>query len=845
MASAQHEQQISWSLCWHYARVEMRGSVARFRVFLLALLLGVASIGAVGSIADAMRAGIADNARTLLGGDIELSSLHTAPDEMLLERLEQSAERSDVVQMRAMLRTTDGVRKLVELKAVDQNWPLVGSAALASGRDVQTALAGLTAIGDAALLRSLNLAVGDTARLGNTEIVISDILESEPDNTISFVSFGPRLLVSSETLAASGLKTPGSFITYRSRFTLADAKDAEVRASALRAELADSHIRVRSRDSAAPGFERFIERAELFLILVGLTALLIGGLGVSGAVRAWLASRMAVIATFKCLGAPSDMIFRIYMMQVMAMASMGIICGLVLAALAPAVASSFFASYVNVPLMISVYPLPLLFAGGFGLLTTFVFALWPLAKTRHIKAAHLFRTSLVLPGGQIPFFALFGVGLGSIGLVILAMLATGNVMLSVYFMVGTAGSVLLLSGLGELVLRLMRRLPAPSYVPARLALSAITRANSPLRSVIIAFGLGLSVLVAVTLSQVNLTAQLGARADAEAPDWFFIDIQPQQISPFEDMVSRTDPEAEFEKTPMLRGRVTAINGISTQTMDPPPGSEWIVRGDRALTWQALPPEETEIVRGQWWEADYRGRPLVSVTEEMFTDFGLSLGDTVTLNILGREFTAEIVNTRKVAWESFRINFVFIASPGLLDKAPHSWIATTRSENEALAGRIEQKASDSFTNISAVSVKDAVRTATKVLDLLGGAIQLTAIVTLISGLAVLAGTVASTEAQRLSDSIVLKVLGATRRDILIAWIFEYGLLGLLTALVSSVIGSVASYGLISVLIGAEFTLDLSVVFSTAFAGAAGTIALGLAGALRSLAKKPAPYLREAV
>jgi len=293
MASVQHEQQISWSLCWHYARVEMRGSVARFRVFLLALLLGVASIGAVGSIADAMRAGIADNARTLLGGDIELSSLHTAPDEMLLERLEQSAERSDVVQMRAMLRTTDGVRKLVELKAVDQNWPLVGSAALASGRDVQTALSGLTAIGDAALLRSLNLAVGDTARLGNTEIVISDILESEPDNTISFVSFGPRLLVSSETLAASGLKTPGSFITYRSRFTLPDARNAEVRASALRAELADSHIRVRSRDSAAPGFERFIERAELFLILVGLTALLIGGLGVSGAVRAWLASRMA------------------------------------------------------------------------------------------------------------------------------------------------------------------------------------------------------------------------------------------------------------------------------------------------------------------------------------------------------------------------------------------------------------------------------------------------------------------------------------------------------------------------------------------------------------------------
>jgi putative ABC transport system permease protein len=573
--------------------------------------------------------------------------------------------------------------------------------------------------------------------------------------------------------------------------------------------------------------------------------LLIGGLGVSGAVRAWLLSRMNVIATLKCLGASSQLIFRVYILQVMAIASLGVMAGLVIAATAPFLAAQFFAAYINVPLIIAFYPAPLLLAGGFGLLTTFVFALWPLSRTRHIRAAHLFRTLMAMPSGTPSTMAMIGIAMGCSALVGLTLMATGNLVLALSFMAAALVSMGGLYTLAAGVLWILRHVRAPHYVPAHLALSAVTRKGSPLQSIMIAFGLGLSVLVGVVSSQYNLMAQLNSRAAEDAPDWFFIDIQPQQIDPFMQAISTLSDKTIIEKTPMLRGRVTALNQVPASQIKKDVESSWVLRGDRALTWSAMPPEGASLTRGTWWPDDYRGPPLMSITEDMARDYDLKMGDTVTLNILGREITAEIANARKVTWESFRINFVFIMSPGLLDGAPHSWLATTRSKDPAIVTKIEQEITSKFNNVSAISVSEAVKTVETVLNLLGAAIQMTAIVTLLSGLAVLAGSVATSEAQRFTDSMILKILGARRADIILAWILEYSLLAILTALVAIFIGSATSWALISLFIGAEFILNLPLIAFTAFSGAAVTICLGLVGAMRTLASKAAPFLRETI
>ena len=848
-----------WKLAWLFARREVRGSVRRFRVFLMALLLGVAAIGTVGSVAEAMRSGIADNARVLLGGDIELRSRHTAPTPDIVAAAAGFGTVSATVQMRAMLQTADD-RKLVELKAVDANWPLVGTPELGTPELGTPEVAEATApdgpitlaaalgnngiVADAQLLRMLGLKVGDRARLGDAEVRISAALIHEPDRSVSFISFGPRVLISTQTLAATGLAQPGSFITYRLRLLLNDMAAAPQAVTALKAQAADGNVRVRDVDDAAPGFDVFINRAEVFLVLVGLTALLIGGLGVAGAVRAWLASRMPVIATLKCLGAPARLIFRVYLLQVMMVASLGTGLGVLVAALAPALVLDILADYVTVPLALSVYPLPLAIAAGFGLLTSFLFALWPLAKAEEVRAAHLFRSLIETPSGRPKRRYLVMSGAALLGLALLAFLATRNLLLTLSFIGGSIGALLLLAGLGELLMRVMRVVPAPHYVPARLALSAITRPGSPVRAVIIAFGLGLSVLVAVSLSQANLSRQIESRVAEEAPAWFFIDIQPHQIDEFISLASASTGVTEISKTPMLRGRVTALGGRPASDFDPENNGAWVLRGDRALTWAAARPENAEVIAGEWWPADYAGPPLVSMSQEEAEELGVWIGDTVAFNVLGRKFEAVISSIRSVDWESFSLNFVFILSPGMLEAAPHSWMATTHVDSEAAADAVEAKITSAFSNVSAISVREAVATAQRVIGLLGSAVQLTALVTLVAGIAVLAGTVASTEAQRLADSVILKVLGATRLSITIAWFLEYALLGLLTAVAATLIGSLASWALISQFLQAEFVFYGQLVLATSFAGAGATAFLGLAGAIRTLGQKPAPLLREA-
>jgi len=832
--------QSGWGLAWRLARREIRGSVARFRVFLGALMLGVAAIGTVGSVAEAMRDGIASNARLLLGGDIEMRSLYMVPPEEIATLADSYGSLSRTQNMRAMLQHDD-TRKLVALKAVDAAWPLIGKPEIEGGGTLP--LAEDTILIDPALTRAMGLAVGDRVRIGTHEVTVAGILAYEPDRSVSFITFGPRVLMSMETLAATGLDQPGAMITHRLRVLLDDGADRTAAVSALKAATSGGFVRVRDLMDAAPGFDVFIDRTEVFLVLVGLTALLIGGLGVAGAVRAWLVSRMPVIATLKCLGAPARLIFRTYLLQVMLIAGAGVLAGVAVAAIAPIFAIDLLSSYVTVPISPSIYPLPLLIAAGFGIVTSFLFALWPLAKAEEVRAANLFRQLGAMPAGLPRGGYLLVAATALAALAGLALAATRNLLLTGSFIGGSIAAIILLAGLGQALLVALRRVPAPHYVPARLALSAITRPGSPVRAVIIAFGLGLSVLVTVALSQANISRQIDTRVAEDAPAWFFIDIQPDQLDRFTEIAEGTDGIVAVGRTPMLRGRISELGGRLAEDYDMKNPSAWVLRGDRAITWSATPPESGEIIAGSWWDSDYRGPPLASMSEEEARELGVWIGDTVTFNVLGRPISAEIVNIRKVTWESFSINFVFVLSPGVLEAAPHSWMATTYVENEDAAAMVARNIADAFANISAISVREAVATAQRVVGLLGAAVQLTALVTLVAGIAVLAGTVASTEAQRFADSVILKVLGATRVAITIAWLLEYALLGVLAAIAATIIGTVASWAMIEQLLQSDFEMDFGLVLLTTMAGAAGTAVLGLIGAARTLGRKPAPLLRE--
>ena len=841
-------------LAFRLARRELRGSLGRFRVFLIALTLGVTAIGAVGSIAESMRYGIAKNSRLMFGGDLAASSTHKALPDAVLAEMSKHGQTSGLIQMRAMLgsiKDDQPIRRLVSLKAVDDQWPLIGAPELDPKIPIDQALSMIDGkpgiVANPGLLRVLGVDVGDSARLGDIDVHISAILRHEPDRGFGFEQFAPSVIIADDYLEMTGLNVPGALLTYRERLLLDNPQQDMTILQGLEAISDNSLVRLRHHSSGSSGFRTFISRTETFLTLVSLTALLIGGLGVSSAVRAWLTSRMPVLATLKSLGAPAPLIFWVYFLQVMILTIIGVSIGLTLAIMTPWITKLLLSGVVAVPIEAHIFPAPLLAATGFGLLTSIGFSVWPLGKAREVKPSQLFRTLVTVPTGRPKKRYLFVIALATLGLILLTWGATTSPILAIGFSLGVLGSLAILAVFAEVIIKAITKLSRSAFMPKstalRLAVAAITRPGNNTRSIVITFGLGLTVLVTIALSEFNMNRQINTRLADEAPAWFFIDIQPHQKPSFETITSDLVGGDNVVMVPMLRGRVVALDNVPAAKINAPQSEAWILNGDRGLTWAGKAPENVNIVKGEWWPDDYRGPMQVSMDEEAMTAFGLDLGSTVTFNIAGRELEATITSARKIEWQNFGLNFVFILSPGMIEAAPHNWVSTVATSDREIEAKVDRDIAAAMPNVSSISVRAAAATVSRVLSLVSTAIQITAGITLVAGFAVLAGTVAASEARRISTSIILKVLGATRRVILMSYIFEYALLGLISGLIAIAIGTTASFALIVGFLDGNFEFPLGLAISVAIGGAAATTGLGLIGASRTLGRKPGPVLRD--
>lgn len=837
------------ALAWRLARRELRGGLGGFRVFLLCLLLGVAAIAAVGSLSQAMLGGLADNGRALLGGDAELRVIHRPATPEQLAWLEENSSRlSRAADMRAMARAEvpGGGRRLVELKAVDGAYPLHGTLSTETpGEDPLPLGAEEGAWGalvDPALLSRLDIAVGDSLRIGSLSYEVRGTVSREPDRAAQAFTLGPRVLVHYDSLAETGLEQPGSLIYYQYRLDLPEGEStADWRRRVDRA-FPDAGWRVRDINRAAPGVDRFIVQVSLFMTLVGLTALLVGGVGIANAVHAFLDGKRNTIATLKCLGAPSRLIFATYLGQVLALALLGILGGVVLGSLAPAVAGPLLAERLNFELSGGLQPSALLLAAVFGLLTTLVFTLWPLARAQGIPAGSLFREVVQRSASRPPAWALLALGVSGLLLALTAVYGTDGGDVAVGFVVGAVAALLVFRLAAAGIAWAARRLPRPRRPDLRLAVANLYRPGASTGSVVTSLGLGLTVLVTIALIEGNLRHQVVAQLPEEAPGFYFIDIQPDQVERFDALVAAHPGVEAMERVPMLRGRIMRVNGLRPDEMNVDPDVAWVFRGDRGVTWSAEPPAGSRITAGEWWPPDYSGPPLVSLEAGIAERIGIGPGDRVTVNLLGRDLEAEIANLRPVDWSELSINFVMVFSPGLVQQAPQSHIATVTldaAQEEAL----EAAVADAFPNVSAVRVKEALESLAQMLRAIATAVTLTASVTVAAGLLVLAGAVAAGQRRRVYDAVVLKVLGARRRDVLRSFLLEFGLMGLIAALLAVGFGTAAAWAVLTTVMRVEsFTFLVAPVFLTAAAAVAVTLAFGFAGTWRALAQKAAPLLR---
>jgi len=817
-------------MAWRLALRELRGGLRGFAIFLICLALGVAAITAVGTVRTSILSGLQDQGSAILGGDAQLEFTYRFATEderaWMAKNATQTSEIADFRSM-AVTKTATPERALTQVKAVDDLYPLVGTVTLSPDIPLGEALASDAlpgAVMERVLADRLGLKTGDTFALGAQDFRLSAVLVSASDGASDGFGLGPRTIVRTQDLATSGLLGPGTLFSTKYRLTLPTGTSIEELKNDAQSQFENAGMRWRDARRAAPQVQRFVDRLAAFLILVGLSGLAVGGVGVSAAVSTYLSKKTNTIATLKTLGASRRIIFQTYFIQIGLLTVLGLAIGLGIGAAIPLLAAPLIEARLPIPADFGLYAQPLIEAAIYGTLSALIFTLWPLARSENVKATALYRDAfggakpLPAPKYLLVTAALIALLVGS------AAVFSDNLWLTGWTAVGIFGVLALLSLTASGVKFVAKRISGWSgfqgRTGTRLALGAIGGPKSEATSVLLSLGLGLSVLAAVGQVDGTLRNAITGNLPDRAPSYFFVDIQNNQLADFKSQLAAKNTVRDVQSAPMLRGIITQINGKPAREVA---GNHWVLRGDRGVTYAAAQPDTAEVTAGEWWDAEYNGAPQISFAAEEAEEMGLTLGDEMTVNILGRDITGTITSFREVDFSTAGIGFILTMNQAALERSPHTHIATVYADPEAEAQVLRDLAT-AFPNITAIRVKDAIDRVAGLLGSLAAATSYGASATLLTGFMVLIGAAAAGEGPRVYEAAVLKTLGASKRKILLSFIARAAALGLIAAVIALGAGCLAGWA--AILAG----------------GVLATILTGLWFAWRPLAAKPARILR---
>ena len=808
------QRQLGLSL--RLALRELRSGIGGFYVFLGCIALGVAVIAAVSAVADGLTAGLERQGQTLLGGDTRVSRIHqrAIPEERAW--IDGQGTVSETATLRSMARVPGVDRQsLVSLKAVDQRYPLFGSVGLKGAQSLAEMWRDDSAVAvDPLLLARLELRVGEEIRIGSATFRVGAIVESEPDRLVSRVTAGPRVFLSMAQLEKTQLVKPGTLIRWHYAIDMgAAAADQNARVAgfkdAVNASLPEAGFIVRDRRDPSPQVTRVVDRLREFLNLLGLAALIVGGIGVANAVATFVDRRRKTIGIYKSLGASSATVNSVFLLQVLILAGLGVILGLFAGYALPAAVLSVLGDDLPFAFDIGVSPLSALLAAAYGILVAAVFVMWPLARAEQIRPSVLFRESVgettVWPGRKAALIA--GAAIAALGL--LAVFTSGSPVVTAGFLGAVVCVLAVFFGLGVGATRLARHLPRSRHPELALALGNVGSPGGLTRSVVVSLGTGLSLLVAVALLDATFVAELKTRLPKDSPNYFVLDVPKRELGGFEQAVKRVQPDATLASAPMLRGRIVRLKDKTTDKIKANPNASWVLNGDRGLTYAATLPKGSKVVEGDWWPADHAGEPLVSFDAGIGKELGLAIGDTITVNVLGRNVTARIANFREVNWASLAINFVMVFSPNALAGAPHNWLATIRLPDGAALDQevaVSRAVGQALPSATIIRVKDAIEAFGSVFEKIMLAVRAAGGVTLLAGALVIAGALATGHRRRIMQAVVLKVVGATQWRVVKVHLLEYLMLSALAASVAIGVGVLAAW------VAATYVLDMQLVIS---------------------------------
>ena len=827
------------TIAWRLALRDLRRGGRGLLLLALCLFLGTAALAGIGSLAASMIAALDANGRTMLGGDLEMTVSQRRATVEERAAFAKAGRVAETVSMRAMA-DAGGSTALVDLRGVDDAWPLVGRFRLAPGALAPRPHGRAVAIAPA-LADRLGVGVGDRIRIGTATLRVIGIIAEEPDRLGAGFALGPPVLVDPAGLDATAIVQPGSLYEVHYRIVLARPMEATAVGDALVKRFPRAGWSARTSDRAAGGLRRGIAQLGQFLLLVGLAALAIAGVGVGSGVSAYLAAKTRIIATLKVLGAHSSTVAAIFLTQLAIVAGVAVGAGLAIGAAVPWVVTAVVGAALPIPPRLAIYPLPLASAAGLALIVALLFALPALARARHVPAATLLRDAVAArrwPSRRV-LAAMAGL---AAALVALAVLTASDRPLALGFVAAVAALIVLLWALGLAIRAGAARLPRPRRPLLRLALANLHRPGAQTDRLVIALGLGFSLFVALAVIDTSLSAELAGAAPAKAPRFFAIDLQPDDARAFRQAVARAAPESRVETVPSLRGSITALRGKRVADMKTLPEGAWVLRGDRTLTWSATLPPRNALVAGKWWPADYRGPPLVSLEDRAATALGLKIGDMITVSVLGVEVPARLAALRKIDWGGLGLNFAIIFSPGYIEEAPHGLLASVYSPPTS-DGAVARTVSAALPSVTMIRVGDVIGQIGAVLGQVALAIRAAAAVTIAAGIAVLVGAVAASGRARRYDAVILKLLGGSRRQVLGAQALEYAMLSLLLVMVALALGSAGGFYVVTQVFKIGWAPDWLVVALTLAVAIAITLGTGLLGSLPALRARPAAALRD--
>ena len=833
-------------LSLRFAARELRSGVKGFRIFLACLAVGVAAIAAAASTAEAFRQGLASQAREILGGDLSVTIAQQEFTPAQQAAIGRMGHITYAAAAQAMAQAPSGERRLVQLRGVDAAYPLSGQVQVSGAPSLRVALQSSPdgvagAAVEPALLDRLGLKLGDKFLVGNTPFIARAILVSEPDRIGRF-SLGPRVLTTLGAIEGSGLLQPGGLYSETARIVLPAGADPGKASKTLRAALPGADLDIRDRGDAAPGARKLIDRLEYFLAFIGLAALLAGGLGVFGAVSAYLETRRDSIATLKALGADGALIRNLYLIQIGVLAVLGVAIGLVIGAATPFLIGLIAGTDLPIPALFAVYPAPLAKAGLFGLLAAAAFSLEPLARARSTSPAALFRSPLTNRAG----FSLEIVGavLAGAGLAALTIATAPTPVMACVMIAAVAASLGLLWALGRGAVWLAGRLRRFTQGPVKLGLANLAGPRSAARTATPAIGLGVALLGAIVLIQSSLLDQIRTVAPKAAPAVVFTEIPGDRAAAFDAAVAKDagplTPDT-YLRLPFATGRIVGVKGVAVDRHKIREDQRWAYDKDISLSAIGPEPAGAGIVAGHWWPANYAGPPLAALDSDVAKAADLHPGDHITVQALGRDLDVRIAALRKVDFGGFGADFALVLDPAAFEGASLHSIAMAKMSRPQEAALTRDLGHD-FPAVNVISVREALETAAALFDRLALAVRGAAAVAGLAGVLVLAGSIAAGAGARAREAATLKVLGAERAQILTAYLVEYGAVGVIAGLVGAGLGAAAAWPVVVKVFEAHWSVDWAGLLALIVGAALLTGGGGLIAALQALSKRPAPVLR---